>query len=105
MANVVGPARCPVCNSAKARLTVSKQNLVVLTCNTCNCQVFARSDRSDELLRARLVTAGEPAASPAAASAPAKPAAPEVKEGVREGEPAPIPAAPKKKTADVDWGL
>ncbi len=55
MATLIGKASCPLCGSKKARVTLSKAGLSVLTCNSCNCQLFARSDRSDELLRAQLI--------------------------------------------------
>jgi hypothetical protein len=75
-AELIGRCRCPVCGGDKARLSLAKSLLVVLTCNGCNLQIFARSDRSDEKLRALLV------ADPAPAPAPADP--------VRETPPAPV---------------
>ena len=82
MAELIGYARCPLCESDKARLSVSKSNLAVLTCNACIVQVFARSDRADDLLRARLV----PVAPPVASVSPAPTIAS-----------VPVPDAPKKK--------
>lgn len=79
-AESLGRCRCPVCKSDKARLTLAKSQLVVLTCNGCNFQGFARSDKSDELLRARLIPEG----------APAMP----TPEPVRETPPAPVRTAP-----------
>ncbi len=52
--NVIGPARCPLC-SGTARLSLAKTGLVVLTMNCCNAQLFARSDRSDTLMRGLLL--------------------------------------------------
>lgn len=49
--NEIGAARCPLCASGKASLRLSARGLVYLTCNACNCQIFARSERSDERLR------------------------------------------------------
>lgn len=69
-----------MCKSDKARLTLAKSRLSVLTCNGCNFQGFARSDKSDELLRARLIPEGS-----LAAPAP---------EPVRETPPAPVRTAP-----------
>lgn len=60
----LGTGRCPVCASSKARYTLSAKGLSVITCNACNFQGFARSERSDELLRANITP--EPAAAPAA---------------------------------------
>lgn len=79
-AEQIGRCRCPVCKGDKARLTLAKSRLSVLTCNGCNLQVFARSDKSDELLRARLIPEGAP-------STPAP-------EPVRETPPAPVRTAP-----------
>lgn len=76
-AELIGRCRCPVCGGDKARLTLAKSRLSVLTCNGCNFQGFARSDRSDEKLRALLI---------------AEPKAPEALPP--EPEPAPAPAAP-----------
>ncbi len=72
-AELIGPARCPLC-SGRARLSLAKSKLTVLTCNGCNCQIFARSDRSDEALRARLLPADKDPAPAAPVPAPAAPA-------------------------------
>ncbi len=82
----IGLCTCPVCGSAKAKLRVSAAQLAYVTCNSCNTQVFARSDNSDSRLRALAIKA---------APAPA----PEVKP-----EPAPAPA-PKPETKRPSWGL
>lgn len=65
----IGRASCPVCASDRARLRVSAKGLAYVVCNACQCQVFSRSDRSDELLR-RLHVA-EAAPTPPAPPAPA----------------------------------
>jgi hypothetical protein len=105
----IGTGRCPIgCGSHKARYTVSKSLLAVGTCNTCNTQVFARSDRSDEVLRANIThdAEGKPvsgkAPAPAVDKAPASPAAapPARAEPPGEGEP---PAPPKKRV--IGWGI
>lgn len=59
----VGFARCPLCSSPKAKVTLTKVRLTCLTCGACSCQVFARSERSDEKVRGLLVEqpAGDPA--------------------------------------------
>lgn len=93
----VGLCTCPVCNSPKARLSVSKSQLACVNCNSCNSQVFARSDRSDELLRARLVEKREPAAPP-----PAPVSAPAETKPKKEAEKKPAPAA---AGGDDDWGM
>lgn len=90
-AETIGRCRCPVCASDKARLSLAKSGLPVVTCNACNFQGFARSDNSDRQLRALLLpTAGLPA--PAAAPAPAEP---------------PPPAAPAAPPAPrgFSWGV
>lgn len=61
----IGPGSCPVCASPKAHYTLSKKGLVCVTCNSCNFQGFARSERSDEILRAKIkTTAADPVANP-----------------------------------------
>lgn len=72
----IGTGVCPVCTSNKAQFTVTKKQLVCMTCNACNCQIFSRSDRSDELLRARIKAA---------------PVQPDTSEPVREKPPITLP--------------
>lgn len=56
MANgAIGLYRCPCCGSEKARVTVSKAGLAVVTCNRCHCQMFARSEVSDDHIRQRIL--------------------------------------------------
>jgi hypothetical protein len=69
-AEQIGRCKCPVCSSTKAKLSLAKSQLCVITCNSCNFQGFARSDRSDELLRALMVSEA-PADPPAGAPTPA----------------------------------
>jgi hypothetical protein len=108
-AEKIGRCRCPVCKSDRASLTLAKSRLSVLTCNGCNFQGFARSDKSDELLRARLIPEDAPAA-PAPAPVRETPPVP-----VRTG-PAPINPAAPVRTAPAEpapvqaaerpsWGL
>lgn len=66
-AEKIGDATCPLCRAQGARVSLSKSGLTVLTCNACNLQLFSRSGRSDELVRA-LIT--KPAPAPVAAPEP-----------------------------------
>lgn len=66
----IGRCKCPVCGSTRASLRLSAKQLSYLTCNACNFQGFARSDASDEKLRALLVAEPTPAAEPAPETAP-----------------------------------
>lgn len=84
-AEKVGPATCPLCRKT-ARVSLMKTQLVCLTCNSCNMQLFARSDRSDELVRA-LIIAEPPKADEAAP--PAAPAVQEAQPTAQPGEPEP----------------
>lgn len=93
---VIGRCTCPVCRSDRARLTLARSMLSVLTCNSCNLQVFSRSDRSDSLLRGLLIT--EPAA---AAPAPAEPAPPPK----ASPDPAPAPAPAADAAPRRGWGF
>jgi hypothetical protein len=92
MADLIGTGRCAIgCGSNKARYSVSAKQLAVCTCNACNMQVFARSDRSDEILRANIIKAD-----PAPADPPAADPAPSL--------PADQPADPPKKKS-IGWGM
>lgn len=100
--NRIGLGSCPVCASPKAHYTVSKKQLVCVTCNSCNFQGFARSDRSDELLRAKII----PAQPPESVSPPT-PVAAAVQAG-RQPEPEPVAQpvihAPKPKARSfMSW--
>lgn len=88
-AQQIGRGSCPVCEHDKARFAVSVKNLVCMTCDSCNTQVFARSDRSDELLRKRIKTR---TADPAPEATPAP-------ETVPENPPPPPPPA------KAGWGF
>lgn len=91
---LIGHGVCPVCTNTKARFTVSKKMLACMTCNACNIQIFARSDSSDEKLRAFIKPAA-PAAEPTPAPAPA-PAA---------DLPAVEPVKPETKKSGPSWGM
>lgn len=62
-AALLGHASCPLCGG-RSRVTLSKNKLPVLTCSHCGIQLFARSERSDELIRDRLETEAPPAPEP-----------------------------------------
>ncbi|KQW76594.1 hypothetical protein [Methylibium sp. Root1272] len=90
-AESIGRCTCPLCRSDRARLSLAKSGLPVLTCNGCNIQLFARSDRSDELVRALIVHEAPP---PPADDPPAPPA--------------PIATAPQPAPATrapMGWGV
>lgn len=86
--NRIGSGRCPVCHSDKARFTVTKKQLACVTCNGCNFQGFARSDRSDELLRKHIKAEAAPEPSPPTPAPPAP-----TPEPAPAPSPAPAPAA------------
>jgi len=90
--NEIGRCRCPVCASDRARLRVSAKQLAYVTCDTCNAQIFARSDRSDEKLRSMLVAEAAPAAPEAAPAAAPAPVA------------AAVPARAPEASAAPSWG-
>lgn len=88
--NEIGRARCPICSTDRARLRVSAKSLAYINCDSCNAQVFARSDRSDEKLRSMHIKEAAPA--------------------VPEASPRPAPAAPAKPADDnakrgLGWGV
>lgn len=88
-AEKIGRCKCPLCGSENARLSLSKKQLPVVTCNGCQVQLFTRSDRSDSLARALLIAEPEP--TPAAPPVPAPAIA----------APPPPPAAPRA----FSWGV
>lgn len=65
----LGKGECPCCGSPLADVKLPAKGLAYLVCNTCNVQVFARSARSDELLRDKI---GKQALTSAPAPAPAQ---------------------------------
>ena len=95
----LGRCRCPVCRNDKARLRVSEgKQLAYIHCNACNVQVFARSDRSDELLRGMHIAE-------AAAAAPSPAPSPVVVPSVAEEKPTPTPAPPAADKQRAGWGI
>lgn len=88
----IGLGSCPVCKSPKAHYTLSKKNLVCVTCNACNFQGFARSDRSDEILRQNIVPAAVSELTPVAAAV----------QQTRQPDPEPAPTPKPEKSG---WGL
>jgi hypothetical protein len=91
----LGTGRCPVCGSVKARYTLSAKQLAVVTCNACNFQGFARSEHSDERLRALITPEAVPPAPAPADPAPAPVPAPE------PAPPAPAPAP--RRSSLMSW--
>ena len=93
--------KCPAPN--KARLSVSKSGLAVITCNGCQSQLFTRSEISDEGARYRHIPerAQELEPAPAIEQKPEhkpKPA-PAPAPVIAAPPPAPVPAAaPRTKT-------
>lgn len=92
---LIGMARCPFCG-ARARLTLAKTDLPVLTCSACIVQCFARSDRSDLAFRALLLPEGAPAPVASSAPAPTATAAP---------PPPPPSPAPAPAPRRMGWGV
>jgi hypothetical protein len=90
--DVLGPCTCPVCESERASARLSSKGLAYVVCDGCNAQVFARSGKSDEKLRARIKAAPAPTQQPEPENNPA-PAAP----------PAPIAPAPAPGAKPL-WG-
>lgn len=97
-ADLIGRCTCPVCSSDKARLSLAKSGLAVLTCNGCNFQGFARSGTSDDMLRRLVIQAPaqDPAPAPAEPPKPAPAPAP-------DADPQPTPAAAAKPAPA--WGF
>lgn len=89
----IGLGSCPVCASPKAHYTLSKKGLVCVTCNSCNFQGFARSERSDELLRGHI----KPPPAEVATLTPVAAAADELVESVPDPAPAAHPAPVEEK--------
>lgn len=57
----LGFGRCPIgCGCRKAVYALSVKGLAFCYCNLCNTQVFARSARSDEVLRANIIPDSAP---------------------------------------------
>lgn len=87
----IGKGACPCCGSYTAVFKVSSKQLAYVTCNACNFQGFARSDRSDEKLRERI----------------AKPA-PIAKDDIKTVAPEPIETAQQapsvRKNSFMSWG-
>ncbi len=87
----IGAARCPLCSHNRARLSLSKSGLACLTCDGCNLQLFARSARSDDLLRRLHLPDQAPAAAAQPAPAPPSPPTPTTA-SKPAATPAPAPA-------------
>ena len=90
-AELIGRCTCPVCKG-RARLTLARTQLPVITCNGCNFQGFARSDRSDALLRALVVPGDDAAPEPVRTEPPPPPKPAPVRTPEPVQQPAPEPA-------------
>lgn len=95
----IGLGSCPVCASPKAHYTLSKKGLVCVTCNGCNFQGFARSERSDEILRAHIKPEAAPGADPVPDPAPAPVLNPAAE---ADQNPAP-PPKPQPRKSLLSW--
>lgn len=96
-AEKIGDGICPLCKGAM-RVSLSKNGLAVMTCNSCNSQLFTRSGRSDEMLRACIT---RPANVPAPALAPT-PSTPPVAPAAVVSAPVPAPA-PSRGFGMLKW--
>lgn len=92
MSTLIGHFTCGICGSDRARVTLSKARLPVITCQRCHSQTFARGDLSDDLVRAKL--------RPVEAPAPERPREPA--EAAAPSPSTPIPPAPERPR---DWRL
>lgn len=95
-AELIGRCRCPLCRNDKARLSLAKSGLPVITCNGCNFQGFARSDRSDDRLRELLLPTQD---KPTADTEQALPAQ------VTETAPEPATAHEPARATSSGWGF
>lgn len=70
----IGVVACPAC-AIDADVRQAASGYVYVQCDDCSLQMFARSARSDKLIRSKMRTekAAAPASTPAAPAAPAKP--------------------------------
>jgi hypothetical protein len=77
-------------------VSLSSKKLPCLTCNGCNIQLFARSDRSDELVRALIrPAASQDAPKPIDAAIPSTPVlAPAVRPAAPVAAPVAAPSIP-----------
>lgn len=90
--------KCPLCSSAKARVSVSAKGLALVTCNRCHMQMFTRSEISDGHVRDKTLPFTK--AEPEAVTDPA-PAAEVVAPTAADPEPVPAPEPKKKSTFDI----
>jgi hypothetical protein len=103
-AEIIGRATCwnPKCRSKRARVSLSKSGLPVMTCNACHLQIFCRSEVSDEAMRDGLLPPDDADAAPTRA-APELPAdVPATTHTARP--PVPTPAAPAPAPR-LGWGI
>lgn len=90
--DVLGQCSCPVCSSDRASARLSAKGLAYVVCDACNSQVFARSGKSDQLLRDRIKAQSKPA-DPAPNPVPAADPTP---------APQPAPPEPARKSS---WSI
>lgn len=91
--NKIGNCTCPLCRGVAEVGLSEKSQLVYLVCNCCNIQLFARSGRSDDMVRQLLLP---PKADPAPV-ADVKPSAPATPKPVQTEPEAPaVQPAPVK---------
>lgn len=92
--DTLGRCDCPVCGSDRAAVRLSGKGLAYLVCDACNSQVFARSGKSDQLLRDRIKPDARPVRTPDPEPAPIA---------------APVPAVrtdePKPASSVFRWGM
>lgn len=102
----LGFGRCPIgCGCRKAVYALSVKGLAFGYCNLCNTQVFARSARSDEVLRANIISDAAPGPGPSSTVVDDDTAGP-IAGSDDAGQPAqppaatpPPPPAPKPKSS------
>ncbi|MBN9407620.1 MAG: hypothetical protein J0H69_00595 [Burkholderiales bacterium] len=71
-AEEIGAAKCPLCGG-RARVSLAKSQLTVMTMNCCKAQLFARGSESDLHIRALLLPKDAPAPTAVATEPPAAP--------------------------------
>ena len=84
MNKVLGTCDCPLpwCREPGAEVREGEKGSPYVICDACNSMIRTQSRKGKAGMRALV--------------APATPAAPEVKGGVKESEPAPVPKAKRK---------
>lgn len=106
MAEIIGACRCPICGKT-ASLRLSNKQLAYILADCCNAQIFARSDKSDRLLRDMHIPDGGPALpAPEPAPAPSPTPTPKPAPAAKPApEPAPQPEPPAPSKGGMGWGI